>query len=54
MTPGDLIIQFDGEDIKGNADFENLMQRHQPCERVKLTIERDGNTLQAEVVLRGV
>jgi S1-C subfamily serine protease len=54
VTPGDLIIKVDGVDVKGNADFEQMMNRHKPGERVKLTVERDGKTLEADVILRGV
>lgn len=54
VTPGDLIVKVDGVEVKGNADFEQLMTRRKPGERVKLTVERDGKTLEAEVVLRGV
>ncbi len=54
VTPGDVIVKVNGTDVKGNADFEQTMNRHKPGERVKLTVERDGKTLEAEVILRGV
>jgi S1-C subfamily serine protease len=54
VTPGDVILKVDGADVKGNADFEQLMNRHRPGDRVKLSFERDGRTLEAEVVLAGV
>ncbi len=54
VTPGDLIVKVNGADVKGNADFEQTMNRQKPGERVKLTVERDGKTLEADVILRGV
>lgn len=54
VTPGDVIVKVDGSEVKGNADFEQLMNRHKPGDRVKLTIERDGKTLEADAILRGV
>jgi len=54
VTPGDVIVKVDGAEVKGNADFEQLMNRHKPGDRVKLTVERDGKTVEAEAVLRGV
>jgi len=47
----DRIMEFNGEKI---ADFEALVQRiakQQPGDRVTLTIERNGQTLQVEVTL---
>jgi S1-C subfamily serine protease len=54
VTPGDVIVQVNGAEVKGNADFEQLMNRHKPGERVKLTVEREGKAMEAEVILRGV
>lgn len=47
-------MQLNGTDVKGNADFDQLMNRHKPGERVKVVVERDGKAMEAEVILRGV
>ena len=54
VTPGDLILKVDGEGVTGNAEFERMMSRHKPGDKLTLTIERDGKTFEAEVTLRGV
>jgi S1-C subfamily serine protease len=53
VVPGDVIVKVDGQEVKGNSDFEQLMNRRKPGDRVKLTVERDGKPIEAEVVLKG-
>jgi len=54
VTPGDLILKVNGEGVTGNAEFERMMTRHKPGDKLTLTVERDGKTFEAEVTLRGV
>jgi S1-C subfamily serine protease len=54
VVPGDVIVKVNGAEVRGNADFDQLMNRHRPGERVTVTIERDGKILEADVVLGGV
>ncbi len=51
---GDLILQIDGEEIRGNADFDAKMNKHRPGDKVRLTVERGGKSFEVEAVLRGV
>jgi S1-C subfamily serine protease len=53
-TPGDVILRINGEDVKGNAEFERLMGRHKPGDKVTIQFVREDQTAEVEVTLRGV
>ncbi|HET8815436.1 MAG TPA: trypsin-like peptidase domain-containing protein [Solirubrobacterales bacterium] len=50
-TGGDVILQIDGEDIVGPDDLARVITEHQPGDRVTLTILRDNERQQLELVL---
>lgn len=50
---GDLILKLNGEDVRGNADFDRLLAKRKPGEVVTLTIERGEDTQTVKVTVRG-
>ena len=42
MKLGDVVVAVDGEPIKDGTDLTTTLARHQPGERVNLTIYRKG------------
>src|SRR5581483_1716345 len=54
VTPGDLIVAVDGQDVTSNADFARLIRDHKVGDKVKLTVERDDKRFDVELTLRGV
>jgi S1-C subfamily serine protease len=54
ITPGDLILAINGEEVKGNAEFDRMMNRFKPGDQLKLTVERNEQRLEVTVTLRGV
>lgn len=54
VTAGDMILKVDEQEVRTNAEFEQIMYQYKPGDRVTLTVERDGGTFKAQVTLRGV
>jgi S1-C subfamily serine protease len=54
VTPGDLIVAVDGQEVNSNADFARLIGDHKVGDKVKLTIERGEKRSDVELTLRGV
>jgi S1-C subfamily serine protease len=54
VTPGDVIVAINGEEVKGNAEFNRMLGKYKAGDRVKLTVEREDQTFDVEVTLRGV
>jgi S1-C subfamily serine protease len=51
MALGDVIVGIDGEPIASYDDFYNIVDRHQPGDKVKLQVQRDGERLELVVEL---
>jgi S1-C subfamily serine protease len=49
ITLGDLIIGVDGAPVQNSADLYLALETHKQGDKVKLTLERDGASIQAEV-----
>ncbi len=54
VTPGDLIVAVDGQEVQGNADFGQMIASHNVGDKVKLTVERGDKRFDVEVTVRGV
>lgn len=50
---GDVIVGIDGQPVRSYADVVLQLERHQPGERVRLEIDRDGRRREMELVLGG-
>ncbi|MGI9427131.1 MAG: S1C family serine protease [Bythopirellula sp.] len=54
VRPGDVIQAVDGEDISTFEDVSRRVIKKRPGQKMQLQIERDGETLDVEVVLAGI
>lgn len=48
---GDIILEVDGEKVRTQDDLLNVLEQHQPGEKVKIITLRDQETLEFEVEL---
>jgi len=53
LASGDRIVSVNGVSYGDVAAFQRGLARYRPGDRVRLTIERDGNRYQTHVVLTG-
>jgi putative serine protease PepD len=44
LQPGDVITSVDGRSVKAAADVGNIIQSHQPGDKVEIRYQRDGQT----------
>jgi S1-C subfamily serine protease len=51
LQEGDIITKVDGTDIDQNHSLTGLLGRHQPGDKVTLSVVRDGHTKQIDVTL---
>ncbi len=51
MTFSDVIIAIDGEAVKTYDDFYNILDRHEPGQAVKVTVQRANERLDLQVEL---
>lgn len=51
IKEGDIITKVDGNDIDAQNSLASLLGQHQPGDKVKLTVNRDGKTQTVEVTL---
>ncbi len=51
LKSGDVILKIDGKDVSSAADLKAEISKHLPGERVDLTVERDGDTIDIRVAL---
>jgi S1-C subfamily serine protease len=54
VTVGDIILTMNGEEVKGNAEFERMMSKFKPGDAVKLSVQRGEEVIEVTVTLRGV
>ncbi len=52
VKAGDVLLAIDGEALGSLRAYSELLKRHQPGDEVRLTIERDGQTLELKARLR--
>ncbi|HEY8350777.1 MAG TPA: trypsin-like peptidase domain-containing protein, partial [Clostridia bacterium] len=48
---GDIILKFDGKEVKTFEELENLKNQHKPGDEVEVEVYRDGETLKLKLVL---
>ncbi len=53
VKEGDIVTKFDGETVTSGIDLIVLTRKHEPGQKVKLTVSRSGNTSDLTVTLAG-
>ena len=51
LQKGDVIVAFDGKQVKSLKDYSNFLKEHKPGDTVKLTIDRNGEKKEVIVTL---
>ncbi|MGA7669120.1 MAG: PDZ domain-containing protein, partial [Nitrolancea sp.] len=51
LQKGDIVTQIDGQDLKTDSSFAEMVDNHKPGDIVTLTVVRDGQTQQIKVTL---
>lgn len=51
LQAGDIITEFDGDELSGLRQYSDLLKKHQPGDKVKLVIDRNGELKEIELVL---
>jgi serine protease Do len=51
LQKGDIIREINGEKVTTHAEFEELLSYRSPGDKLYLTIEREGKTLEKELIL---
>jgi S1-C subfamily serine protease len=51
---GDLILSIDDEEVRGNIDYERIIARHKPGDKINILIERGEKKLKISLTLRGI
>ncbi len=51
LQKGDVIVKFDGKPVNNLRDYSNLLKQHKPGDKVVLTIERNGEKLDVNLIL---
>jgi len=51
LQKGDIIREFNGENISTNSEFEEKLSMQSPGDKLYLTIERKGKNIQKELIL---
>jgi S1-C subfamily serine protease len=50
-TGGDLIVEFDGEEVQSSAELQSAVEARRPGDKVAITLLRDGDRKTVEVTL---
>jgi putative serine protease PepD len=53
VQEGDIVMKFDGEAVTSGIDLIVLTRKHEPGQKVKLTVSRSGNSSDLTVTLAG-
>ncbi|MEO0473221.1 MAG: PDZ domain-containing protein [Bacteroidota bacterium] len=53
LRKGDIIYEFDGEEVEDYDDLVDEIKEHSPGEEIKVRFQRDGDNRRAYVTLRG-
>jgi S1-C subfamily serine protease len=53
IKPGDVITRFNGNPLSDFASLSRAVRQHEPGDRVKVEVRRDGRTLQLDLVVGG-
>ncbi|MHB0980897.1 MAG: S1C family serine protease [Thermoleophilia bacterium] len=51
LKQGDIVVQFDGHEIKDDADLFSVLRRKKPGDQVSITIDRKGTEQTLELTL---
>lgn len=52
IRKGDIILSIDGVKVNDSATVQELIARHRPNDKVKISVKRDGEVKQIDVTLR--
>jgi len=53
IIPGDIIMKIDGREVRVSTDVDAVLERHNAGDKVTMTVWREGNEVDVEVVLGG-
>ncbi len=51
LKEGDILTQINGKNVNSNAELNEILAQSSPGEKIKITIERDGNYSEKEITL---
>ena len=51
LKEGDILTQINGKNVNSNAELNEILAQSSPGEKIKITIERDGNSSEKEITL---
>ncbi len=54
LRPDDRILAWNGVELKNTEDLRPRLVEHEPGDTVKLTVERDGATVELGMTLRAI
>ncbi|MCC5821861.1 MAG: M28 family peptidase [Phycisphaerales bacterium] len=54
VRPNDRITAWNGQELRGMNDLRPHLVRHEPGDVITLTVDRDGETLEIPLTLRGI
>ncbi|MDA0802252.1 MAG: M28 family peptidase [Planctomycetota bacterium] len=52
IKEGDVILSWNGDELNGAGDLATFLRKHEVGDVVKLTVERDGTTIEVPVTLK--
>ncbi|HLF85689.1 MAG TPA: PDZ domain-containing protein, partial [Nitrospiria bacterium] len=52
ITAGDIVVSFDGQEIKEPFDLTYAVKQKKPGDRIKVKIIRPGSEIEVEVVMK--
>jgi S1-C subfamily serine protease len=53
-VPGDIVLKINGTAVNANLDFTRTILNSKPGDKLKFTIDRDGEQSEVEVTVRGI
>jgi S1-C subfamily serine protease len=51
VKAGDVLIQFGESKVSGIEDFQNVLTKYKPGDKVKIKVKREGKDVELEVTL---
>lgn len=54
LQPNDRILTWNGTELNNTEDLRPRIVEHEPGDAVKLTVERDGETIELDMILRAI
>lgn len=54
LQPGDRLLTWNDKELRSVEDLRPRLLEHKPGDTVRLTLDRDGQTIETEMTLRGI